>query len=83
MNEGKSQPQVAFLAAALALLVLPLLVMFGLTALGMGVGMLSRMDRMIDGGMGWPFLALFVLWVSLVTGIVLLLAYRLIRRTPS
>ena len=77
----KPQPQVAFIAAFLALLVLPLLVMFGLSALGIAAGMLAPMDRMMDGNAGWLLLAIFVVWVVLVIAAVLLLISRLSQRT--
>jgi uncharacterized membrane protein len=76
----KPQPQVAFIAAFLALLVLPLLVMVGLSALGLAAGMLAPMDRMMNGKAGWMLLAIFVVWVVLVVGAVLLLIARLSRR---
>jgi hypothetical protein len=63
------------------LLALPLLVTAGLSALGIGVGMLSRVDRMMNGDAAWVFLAPFIAWVSLVVVGVLLLISRLIRRT--
>jgi hypothetical protein len=76
----KSQPQVAFVAAALALLVLPLLVMFGLTALGLAAGLLSPIDRLMNGQVAGVWLAVFVVWVLLVVAAVLMLISRLIRR---
>jgi hypothetical protein len=47
---------VAFVSAALALLALPLPVMFGLAALGLAAGLLSPIDNLMNrqlGGM-WP-----------------------------
>jgi hypothetical protein len=46
-----SRSQMAFLAAALVLLVLPVLVMLGLSALGaaMHFGMMSQMEGMMNG----------------------------------
>jgi threonine/homoserine/homoserine lactone efflux protein len=74
----RSRPQVAFLAAALALLVLPLAVMFGLTALGV---LLSPSDNLMDRELGGMWLAVFVIWVLVVIAAVLALIARLVRRT--
>ena len=79
----KPQPQVAFIAAFLALLVLPLLVMVGLSALGLAAGMLVPMDRMVNGNAVWVLLAVFIVWVVLVIAAVLLLVSRLSRKTRS
>ena len=76
----KSQPQVAFVAAALALLVLPLLVLFGLAALGLA-GLLSPIDNLMNGEFGGAWLAAFVVWVLLVVAAVLMLIARFVRRT--
>lgn len=47
-----SKPQVAFIAAALVVLVMPLLVMFGLIAFGLATraGIMSRIDGIMNGG---------------------------------
>ena len=76
----KPQPQVAFIAAFLALLVLPLLVMIGVSVLGFAAGMLASMDRMMNGNAGWVLLAIFIVWVVLVVAAVLVLVSRLSRR---
>jgi hypothetical protein len=80
-----SRPQVAFLAAALVLLVLPVLVMLGLSALGMAMhlGMMSQMERMMNGEASAAFLVLFVAWVLLVLGVVSALVVRLMRTERS
>ena len=75
------QPQVAFIAAAIALLVLPLLVLFGLSALGLAAGMLGPVDR-LDGAALWLVLAAFAVWSVLVVAAVLVLI-SLIRRTAT
>ncbi len=80
-----SKPQIAFLAAALVLLVLPVLVILGLSALGMAVhlGMMSQMERMMSGEASAAFLVLFIGWVLLVLAVVLALISRLMRTTRS
>lgn len=77
-----SKPQVAFMAAAMVLLVMPLLVMFGLTALGIATqaGIASRVSGVLNGEAGWAVLTLFVIWVLLVVAAVLALVSRLTRR---
>jgi hypothetical protein len=78
-----SKPQVAFTAAALVLLVMPLLVMFGLSALGFAIraGTMSRIGGMMNGEAGNVVLTVFVVWVLLVVAVVLALVSRLIRRS--
>lgn len=61
--------------------VLPLLVMFGLTALGLAAGLLSPMDRLMNGEVGGLWLAVFVVWALLVVDAVLILISRLVHRT--
>ena len=80
-----SRPQIAFLAAALVLLVLPVLVMLGLSALGMAMhfGMMSQMERIMNGQASAPFLVLFITWVLLVLAVVVALVSRLARTTRS
>lgn len=77
----KPQPQVAFIAAALVLLVLPLLVVVGLGAFGLAAGMIAPMDRLMNAKALWVLLAVFIVWVVLVIAAVLLLVSRLSRRT--
>jgi hypothetical protein len=74
------QPQVAFIAAFAALLVLPLLVMIGVSTLGLAAGMLASMDRMTNGNAGWMLFGIFIVWVVLVVAAILLLISRLGRR---
>lgn len=76
----KPQPQVAFIAAFLALLVLPLLAMIGVSTLGLAAGMLASMDRMMNGNAGWVLLGIFIVWVVLVVAAILLLISSLSRR---
>jgi hypothetical protein len=80
---SKPRPQVAFLAAALVLLVMPVLALFGLSALGLAAGILASMNRAVEGTASWLLLALFISWVVLVVGVVLLLVARLTRRTTT
>lgn len=77
----KAQPQVAFIAAAIALLVLPLLTLFGLSALGLAAGMLGPIDR-LDGAALWLVLVAFAVWSALVVAAVLALI-SLVRRTSG
>jgi hypothetical protein len=74
------QPQLAFIAAFLALLVLPLLAMIGVSTLGLAAAMLASMDRMMNGNAGWVLLGIFIVWVVLVVAAILLLISRLSRR---
>jgi hypothetical protein len=80
-----SRPQIAFLAAALVLLVLPILVMLGLSALGVAMhfGMMSQMERMMNGEASAVFLVLFIAWVLIVLAVVFALVSRLVRATRS
>ena len=77
----KPQPEIAFIAAAMALLVLPLLVMFGVMLLGLGAALMVQMDRLTYGHGTWMLLALFMGWVLLVVAAVLALISRLLRNT--
>lgn len=77
------KPYLAFVAAFLVLLVMPLLVMFGLMALGLatGAGMMSEMSRMMGGGdTSGVMLGFFVVWVVLVVTAVLAIIALMIRR---
>jgi hypothetical protein len=67
------------------LLVLPVLVILGLSALGMAMhlGMMSQMERMMNGEASAAFLVLFVGWVLLVLGVVFALVLRLMRTQRS
>jgi glucan phosphoethanolaminetransferase (alkaline phosphatase superfamily) len=80
-----SRPQIAFLAAALVLLVLPILVMLGLSAFGVAMhfGMMSQMEGMMNGEASAAFLVLFIAWVLIVLAVVFALVSRLVRATRS
>jgi hypothetical protein len=75
------KPYVAFAAAALALLVLPVLVMAGLMAIGLasGAGMMSQMRGVMDGDAA-VVLSLFVVWTTLVVIAVLAAITLMVRR---
>ena len=77
----KAKPEVAFLAAFLALLVMPLLVALGLSLFGLAAGLQASVDRMVSGGAGWAPTVVFLVWVGLVVDVVLMLISRLIRST--
>jgi len=83
MPERKPQPEIAFLAAALVLLVLPVLAMVGLTALGVALGQMSAMHRLVDAEAGWIFVTMSAAWLVLVVIAVLMLVARLTRRTKA
>ena len=73
----------AFMAAALVLLVLPLIVMFGVIALGLATyaGVFSGFGDVFSGEASWPVLALFVCWVLAAVVGVLAIALRFNRRS--
>jgi hypothetical protein len=75
------KPQVAFIAAALVLLVMPLFVMFGLSALGFATRIMPRIDGVMDSEAGGVVLVVFIVWVLIVVAVVLALVSRLIRRS--
>jgi hypothetical protein len=79
------RPQIAFLTAALVLLVLPVLVMLGLSALGIAMhfGMMSQMESMMNGEASAAFLVLFLVWVLLVLAVIMGLVSRLARTARS
>lgn len=80
-----SRPQLALLVAALVLLVAPVLVILGLSALGMAmhVGMMSQMERMMDGKASAAFLVPLIAWAVVVLTVVFALVARLARPTRS
>ena len=81
MPVQKAKPEVAFLAAFLALLVMPLLVALGLSLFGLAAGLRTSVDRMVSGGAGWGPTVVFLVWVGIVVAVVLMLISRLIRST--
>ena len=77
MTVRKPQPEVAFLAAALALLGVPFLMLAGMIAFGVAARLLTPLDRLLSG----PLLLPLVLgWAVLVVTAVLILGVRLSRR---
>ena len=77
MTVRKPQPEVAFLAAALALLGVPVLTLAGMIAFGVAARLLTPLDRLLSG----PLLLPLVLgWAVLVVTAVLILGVRLSRR---
>ena len=80
-----TRQQIACLAAALVLLVLPVLLTLWLNALGMAMhlGMMPQMERMMRGEASAAFLALFIGWVLLVLAVAFALASRFMRTTRS
>jgi len=77
-DTSRSEAQVAFIAAGIVLLALPLLVMFGLAA----IALVTRAG--LSGEAAWMAWMLFALWVVLVVAGVLVFAVRFIRRaTPG
>jgi hypothetical protein len=80
MPVRKPQPEVAFLAAALALLGAPLLMLAGLIAFALGARLLTPIDRLLNGPAS-PLVLVFVLvWAVLVVVVVLAIGVRLSRR---
>ena len=73
-DPSRSEAQVAFIAAGIVLLALPLLVMFGLAAIALA----TRAGT--SGETDWMVWAFFVTWVVLVVTAVLVFAIRFIRR---
>jgi len=77
MPVRRSQPEVAFLAAALALLGAPVLMLAGLIAFGLAARVLTPIDRLLKGPLVLP---LVLAWGVLVVVVVLILGVRLSRR---
>lgn len=75
------RPQAAFMAAALVLLVLPLLALIGMSALGVALGDAARAG-LTDGETPGLLIAAFLVWVVLAVTVVLLVVARVVRRTP-
>jgi hypothetical protein len=64
------------------LLAMRLLAMFGLMALGLAAdgGMMSQMNRMMNGDAGGSMLSMFVVWVALVVMVILTVIALMIRQ---
>jgi hypothetical protein len=80
MPVRKPQPEVAFLAAALALLGVPVLMWAGLIVFGLAARVLTPLDRLLNGPASSFVLPLFLIWAVLVVAVVLILGVRLSRR---
>jgi hypothetical protein len=77
MPVQKTPAEVAFLAAALALLGAPVMVLAGLIAFGLAARVLTPIDQLLRG----PFvMALVFGWAVLVVTVVLILGIRMSRR---
>jgi len=78
MPDREPQPEVAFLAAALALVGVPILMVVGLIGFGVAARFLTPLDGLLSG----PLLLPLVLgWAVLVITGVLIFIARLSRRT--
>jgi hypothetical protein len=80
-DSSKSDAQVAFIAAAIVLLALPLLVAIGAAALGL-VLRFSVGDA-LAGEITWIAWAMFAAWVVLVVAVVLAFTVRFVRRRSA
>jgi uncharacterized membrane protein len=79
----RPRAEVAFIAAALVLLVLPFLALMGLSALGLAAGLLIPMEQLMTGEAGYLLLTTFFLWVLLVFMVVLFLVRQIVRARSS
>jgi hypothetical protein len=82
-NTSRSEAEVAFIAAAVVLLALPLLVMFGLAGLALATrfGLMSGLGAGPIGETDWIVWVLFAAWVVLMVVGALTVAVRFIRRS--
>ena len=78
-EDDEPQPEVAFMAAALVLLVLPVVVMVGVAMFGLAAGFFASIDNIVAGTGPWLLGGLFIAWVALVVVAVLMLVSRLSR----
>jgi hypothetical protein len=81
-SPSQSEAQVAFIAAAVVLLALPLLAAFGLAVLALAtrVGIMSGMGEGARSETDWVVWLLFAAWTILVVVAALVFAVRFIRR---
>ena len=77
MPVQKTQSEVAFLAAALALLGAPVMMLVGLIAFSLAARALTPIDQLIRGPL---VMALVFGWAVLVVTVVLILGIRMSRR---
>ena len=78
MPAQRPQPEVAFIAAAIALIGAPVLMLAGLVAFAVAARVLAPLDRFIKGPLLLP---LVFGWAVLVVTIVLIVGIRMSRRT--
>ena len=78
MPVQRPQPEVAFLAAALALIGAPVLVLVGLIAFALAARVLTPLDRLLRGPLVLP---LVFGWAILVVTVVLIIGVRMSRRS--
>ena len=77
MPVQKTQSETAFLAAALALLGAPVMMLAGLIAFGLAARVLTPIDQLLRGPL---VMALVFGWAVLVVTVVLILGIRMSRR---
>ncbi len=82
ISENESRVR-AFMAAAMVLLVLPLIVVMGVIALGLATyaGVVSGFGDVFSGEPSWPVVTLLVVWVIAAVIGVLAVALRFSRRS--
>jgi hypothetical protein len=76
----RPDPVIAFVAAAIALMVMPLVMLIGLSALALAAGFLGSADHPSSLSNSWLVLGLFGGWVLVVGVVVLTFAPRWARR---
>ena len=79
--DSDSGPE-AFIAAALVLVALPLVILIGVVALALAarVGILPGLGDVRSGRDSWPSVAMLVVWVLVAVAVVLKFALRVARR---
>jgi hypothetical protein len=82
-SDTDSRPE-AFIAAALVLVALPLVILIGVVAIALAIyaGLLSGLGDVFSGEPSWPAVTLLVLWVLVAVAGVLVFAVRVARRSP-
>ena len=75
-----SEPEVAFAAAAIALMVMPLVMLIGLSALALAAGFMGSSEHPSTLSNSWLVLGLFGAWVLVVGIVVFAFAPRWARR---
>lgn len=80
MPVREPKPEVAFLAAALALIGAPVVVLAGLIIFGLAAGVLTPIDQLFNGPASPVVLPLVLAWAVFVVAVVLIIGVRLSRR---